>query len=133
MGKEFPANQRNCSFQNLLIPKYVASGKVREVFDISPETLRGWAVKGVVNARAIRNVSGRQTWLYDLESIGRRLEPGVDESALPGGAAKHRSAVVGGGRTQAQETHDEQEAEEGHGEEQEDAGEDCESAAEEVY
>ncbi|KAF1777109.1 hypothetical protein GQ600_11279 [Phytophthora cactorum] len=59
--------------------------------------------KGVVNARAIRNISGCRTWLSDLESIGRRLEPGV------------------------------QEAEEGHGEEQEDAGEDCESAAEEVY
>ncbi|KAG6954308.1 hypothetical protein JG688_00012429, partial [Phytophthora aleatoria] len=66
MGKKFPANQRNSSFQTLLIPKYVASGKVRDVFDISPETLRGWAVKG------------------------------VDESALSGGAAKHRSAVVGG-------------------------------------
>ncbi|KAG2786487.1 hypothetical protein PC129_g17451 [Phytophthora cactorum] len=54
MGKEFPSNQHNSSFQNLLMPKFVASGKVRE-------------------------------------------------------------------------------AEEGHGKEQEDAGEDCESAAEEVY
>ncbi|KAG3242235.1 hypothetical protein PI124_g12919 [Phytophthora idaei] len=33
--------------------------------------------------KAIRNISGCRTWLYDLESIGRRLEPGVDESALP--------------------------------------------------
>ncbi|KAG3194186.1 hypothetical protein PC128_g9557 [Phytophthora cactorum] len=77
MGKAFPANQRNPSLQNLLIPKYVASGKIREVLDISPETRRGWAVTGVVNARAIRNVSGCRTWLY----------------ALPGGAAKHRSAL----------------------------------------
>ncbi|RAW20310.1 hypothetical protein PC110_g23248, partial [Phytophthora cactorum] len=102
MGKEFPANKRNSSFQNLLMPKYVSLDKVREVFDISPETRRGWAVTGVVNVH------------------------------YPGGAAKHRSAVVGGRRTKAQETHDEQEAEEGHTEEQEDAGEDCESAAEEV-
>ncbi|KAG4239582.1 hypothetical protein PC116_g12417 [Phytophthora cactorum] len=58
MGKEFPANQCHFSFQNLLMAKFVASGKVREVFDISPETLRWWAVKGVVNARAIRTLAG---------------------------------------------------------------------------
>ena len=76
------------------MPKYVSSAKVREVFDIAPETLRGWALKGVINARAIANVSGRKTWLYDLESIGSRLEPGVDESALSKSSTKQRSTIV---------------------------------------
>ncbi|KAG2851136.1 hypothetical protein PC113_g16170 [Phytophthora cactorum] len=31
MGKEFPANKRNSSFQNLLMPKYVSLDKVREL------------------------------------------------------------------------------------------------------
>ena len=61
------------------MPKYVSSAKVRAVYDIAPETLRGWAVKGVINARAIENVSGRKTWMYDLESIGCSMEPDVDK------------------------------------------------------
>lgn len=76
------------------MPKYVSSAKVREVYDIAPETLRGWALKGVINARAITNLSGRKTWLYDLESIGSRLEPGVDESALSKSSTKQRSTIV---------------------------------------
>lgn len=76
------------------MPKYVSSAKVREVFDIAPETLRGWALKGVINARAITNVSGRKTWLYDLESIGSRLEPGVDESSLSGSSLQQKSTII---------------------------------------
>lgn len=76
------------------MPKYVSSAKVREVFDIAPETLRGWAVKGVINARSITNVSGRKTWLYDLESIGSRLEPGVDESTSSKSSTKQRSTII---------------------------------------
>ena len=76
------------------MPKYVSSAKVREVYDIAPETLRGWALKGVVNARAITNVSGRKTWLYDLESIGSRLEPAMDESVSSGNSDKQRSTIV---------------------------------------
>ncbi len=63
------------------MPKYVSSAKVREVYDINAQTLRGWAIKGSINARAIQNVSGRKTWLYDLESIGCCLERNVDESS----------------------------------------------------
>lgn len=76
------------------MPKYVPSAKVREVYDISPETLRGWALKGVINARAITNVSGRKTWLYDLESIGSRLEPAMDESLSSGSSNKQRATIV---------------------------------------
>ena len=76
------------------MPKYVSSAKVREVFDIAPETLRGWALKGVINARAITNVSGRKTWLYDLESIGRSLESNVDESTSSESSPKQRLTIL---------------------------------------
>lgn len=76
------------------MPKYVSSGKVREVYGINPETLRGWAVKGVINARAITNVSGRKTWLFDLESIGSRMESEVDESPSTGNTTQQKSTIV---------------------------------------
>jgi len=76
------------------MPQYVSSAKVRAVYDIAPETLRGWALKNLVNARAITNPSGRRTWMYDLESIGRRLEPGVDEPTPSGGGDQQRSTIV---------------------------------------
>ena len=76
------------------MPKYVSSAKVRAVYDIAPETLRGWAVKGVINARAIENVSGRKTWMYDLESIGCSMEPDVDKHPLSGGTDKQRSTII---------------------------------------
>jgi predicted site-specific integrase-resolvase len=52
------------------MPKYVTSAQARKVFNVSSFTLRNWANTGSINARAITNVSGRKTWLYDLESIG---------------------------------------------------------------
>lgn len=76
------------------MPKYVPSNKVREVYDISPETLRGWALKGIVNARAITNVSGRRTWMYDLESIGSCLESDMDESVSSGGSVKQKLTII---------------------------------------
>ena len=76
------------------MPKYVSSAKVREVFEIHPETLRGWALKGVINARAIQNTGGRRTWLYDLESIGSRLEQNVDQSSLHTNPNEQKSTVI---------------------------------------
>ncbi|KAF4031365.1 Helix-turn-helix domain [Phytophthora infestans] len=76
------------------MPKYVSSAKVRAVYDINPETLRGWAVKGVINARAITNPSGRKTWMYDLESIGRRMEPDVDESSSSSCSTQQGATVL---------------------------------------
>ncbi len=52
------------------MPKYVTSAQARKFFSVSSFTLRNWAHTGSINARAITNVSGRKTWLYDLESIG---------------------------------------------------------------
>lgn len=76
------------------MPKYVSSAKVREVFDINPETLRGWALKGVINARAITNVSGRKTWLYDLESIGSSLESQNSELLPLTSENKQKSTII---------------------------------------
>ena len=76
------------------MPKYVSSAKVREVFDIAPETLRGWAIKGKIDARAISNPGGRRTWLYDIESIGRSLEPNVDQSTSSGSSHQQRSTII---------------------------------------
>lgn len=56
------------------MPRYVSSAKVRKVYDISAETLRKWALKGAVDARAIQNTGGRRTWMYNLESIGTCLD-----------------------------------------------------------
>jgi putative resolvase len=76
------------------MPKYVSSAKVREVYGIDRQTLRNWAVKGSVSARAIINPSGRRTWMYDLESIGSNMEPKgeVDESASP--ANDHQKPTI---------------------------------------
>lgn len=76
------------------MPKYVSSAKVRAVYDIAPETLRGWALKGSINARAIKNPGGRRTWMYDLESIGHRMEPEVDQSTSSGGSSQQKSTVI---------------------------------------
>lgn len=76
------------------MPKYVSSAKVREVFDIAPETLRGWAIKGKINARAISNGGGRRTWLYDLESIGCSMEQKMDVDACTGGNNQQKSTVI---------------------------------------
>lgn len=76
------------------MPKYVSSAKVREIFDIAPETLRGWALKGKIDARAISNSGGRRTWLYNIESIGRSLEPIVDQSTSSGSSHQQRSTII---------------------------------------
>ncbi len=78
------------------MPKYVSSAKVREVFDIAPETLRGWAIKGRINARAIENTSGRRTWMYDIESIGNRLESNesMDINALRKDDHKQKLTII---------------------------------------
>lgn len=76
------------------MPKYVSSAKVREIYDIAPETLRGWAVKGKINARAISNPGGRRTWLYDIESIGNSLESNMDKSTLSESQNQSKSTII---------------------------------------
>lgn len=76
------------------MPKYVSSAKVREVYDIHPETLRGWAIKGKINARAIANSGGRKTWLYDIESIGNRMDECMDKSSISGSSNEQKPTIV---------------------------------------
>ncbi len=76
------------------MPKYVSSAKVREVFDISAETIRNWAIKGKINARAISNSGGRRTWMYDLESIGSCMESDMDKSTTVNKNDKQASTVI---------------------------------------
>lgn len=76
------------------MPKYVPSAKVREVYDINAQTLRGWALKGSINARAITNTSGRKTWLYDIESIGRCMEQYMDQSSQNGNGNQQKPTIV---------------------------------------
>ncbi len=76
------------------MPKYVSSAKVREVYDIHPETLRGWALKGVINSRAIQNIGGRRTWMYDLESIGSRMDSQDSQSISTKSKDEQRPTVI---------------------------------------
>lgn len=56
------------------MPHYVPSAKARATYNIGTQTLRNWAIKGVINAKSVTNPSGRKTWLYDLDSIGNMLD-----------------------------------------------------------
>lgn len=76
------------------MPRYVSSAKVREVYDIHPETLRGWALKGAINARAIQNTGGRRTWLYDLESIGTRMDIKNDQPVSSSNQDQQRPTII---------------------------------------
>jgi predicted site-specific integrase-resolvase len=76
------------------MPRYVSSAKVREVYEINAQTLRGWAVKGVINARSITNTSGRKTWLYDLESIGRCMDTNLDQSSQDGDGHQQKPTII---------------------------------------
>ena len=50
--------------------QYVSYGKVKKVFDISPQTLKNWAKNNIIDFKVIKN-SKKNTWLYNIESIGK--------------------------------------------------------------
>jgi putative resolvase len=75
------------------MPQYVSSAKVRAIYDVNAQTLRGWAIKGSINSRAITNPSGRKTWMYDLESIGRCLES-PDDNNEASAAPEQKSTIL---------------------------------------
>ena len=58
--------------------KYVNFRSVREKFDVCPQTLKNWALRGKINYRAIQNES-RKTWLYDINSIGNHIQATTGE------------------------------------------------------
>jgi len=59
------------------MPKYVGAAKVRALFDVSPQTLKNWAIGGKIGYKAIDNAT-RKTWLYDIESIGNFIQSKQD-------------------------------------------------------
>ncbi len=59
--------------KKVVMPKYVAYSKVKQVYDISPQTAKNWAIKGNILYKAIQNDT-RKTWLYDIDSIGEYIE-----------------------------------------------------------
>ena len=66
--------------------KYVPYSKVKQSYQVSPQTVRGWAQRGQINYKTIQN-SNRKTWLYDIESIGNLIDESTratEESSTKG-------------------------------------------------
>ena len=55
------------------MPRYVAYQKIKEQYDISPQTIKNWAKRGAINYKSIQNAT-RKTWLYDIDSIGKYID-----------------------------------------------------------
>ena len=53
--------------------KYETYTKVKQIYAVSPETLRNWARKDQIRYKCIQNAN-RKTWLYDINSIGEYLQ-----------------------------------------------------------
>jgi predicted site-specific integrase-resolvase len=58
--------------------KYVNYGRVKESFGITSQTVKKWALKGLINYKAIQN-NTRKTWLYDIDSIGKHIDKKQDK------------------------------------------------------
>ncbi len=59
------------------MPKYETYAKVKQVYDISSETVRNWAKRGQIRYKCIQNET-RKTWLFDIESIGEFIQKNTD-------------------------------------------------------
>lgn len=55
------------------MPRYETYSKVREIYNISSETVRNWARRGQIRYKCVQNPT-RKTWLFDLDSIGEFLQ-----------------------------------------------------------
>ena len=60
------------------MPKYETYTRVKQVYNVSPETVRNWAKRGSINYKCIQNAT-RKTWLFDMESIGKFIQANTDE------------------------------------------------------
>lgn len=58
--------------------KYETYSKVKEIYNVSPETVRNWARRGQIKYKCVQNAT-RKTWLFDIESIGQFLQQNTDE------------------------------------------------------
>lgn len=55
------------------MPRYETYSKVKEIYNISSETIRNWAKRGQIRYKCVQNAT-RKTWLYDVDSIGEYLQ-----------------------------------------------------------
>lgn len=75
------------------MPQFVTYRKVREKYDISPQTLRNWAIRGKVNYRTIEN-NTRKTWLYEIDSIGKYIASNQRDSGEDGDTSQVLTRVL---------------------------------------
>lgn len=78
------------------MPRYETYAKVKEMYNVSPETVRSWARKGQIQYKCIQNAT-RKTWLFDIDSIGKFMEDNtdkVDADEIAGGKRDHRIIYV---------------------------------------
>ena len=54
--------------------QYVSYRKIKEKYDITPQTLKNWAKKNLINYKLIQN-DKKATWLYNIDSIGNMNKP----------------------------------------------------------
>lgn len=74
--------------------KYETYQKVKEVYNVSPETVRNWARRGQIRYKCVQNAT-RKTWLFDIESIGEYLQNNTDEvKAREEKQGKHASRFI---------------------------------------
>lgn len=60
------------------MPRFCTYKKLKKEFNVSPTTLKTWAVNGQIDYRIIEN-KDRRTWLYDADSIGRITNDGEEK------------------------------------------------------
>ena len=60
------------------MPRYETYSKVKEIYNVSPETVRAWAKRGQIQYKCIQNAT-RKTWLFDIDSIGEFLQANTDD------------------------------------------------------
>jgi putative resolvase len=53
--------------------KYETYNKIKQTYNVSPETLRNWARNDQIKYKCIQNAT-KKTWLYDINSIGEFLQ-----------------------------------------------------------
>lgn len=61
--------------------KYVSYGKVKKIYDVTPQTLKNWAKNDLIDYKVIKNLK-KSTWLYNIDSIGKRFEYTIEKKEI---------------------------------------------------
>ena len=62
------------------MPRYETYAKIKLLYNISPQTVRNWAIRGSIGYKCVQNET-RKTWLYDVDSIGVFIQKNTDDVA----------------------------------------------------